>query len=282
MDIPTPMKLSIDEFAEQQCRLGRRIHKSDGVWWTSPIPGFSRPLIRECPLTNSEAKPALHKRFFGYAYATVADSDADRYYRPMVREAPGNSFNIDDLTASRRSKVRRGFKKNEIACITDITPFLEDALEIVRSARQRTGAGRSVQYYAKRGSHWKDGLQHLASLPGRRVFAALIGGCMISYFFTTVVDRTLYIDAAKSHSDYLNLYANDALIYTIMEFAYNTLNVRSIVYGEHAPGDDALNYFKESYGFTADPIPERLVLRPGVRLAYRNRRRISGIRYRFL
>jgi hypothetical protein len=200
----------------------------------------------------------------------------------MVYVRPDAAFGIEALPSKRRSKVRRGFKKVQVALITESESYLDDMLEIVKSARERTSAGLPTRYYDKRSNQWRSWIRTSANYPGRFIFGALVSGRLVSYFFCTAVEKSLYIDAAKSHSDFLNLYANDALLFAVMDFAFNTLKVRKLVYGEYAPQDAHLNYFKESYGFSAESIPERLVLSPGMTAAYRCRHYIGSFRKRFL
>jgi hypothetical protein len=257
--------LKLEEFAAQEKQMGERIHYNDGVWWHSPVPGFSVPLIREQAIALGSAKPAFRHRVIGYAHAVPlsgVDRQACLYEHPMVHRNDCGTYDIAQVSASRRSKIRRGMKKSHIINIVDVRPYLSDALAIVVSARERTGSGLPVTHYQKYGERWKADFSRLASLPGRFLLGATTSNRLVSYLFCTAVERTLYIGAAKNHTEFLQLYANDALLHCAFDLAYNELRLERIVYGDYVPNDPSLNYFKESYGFTKVAIPRVSILSP--------------------
>lgn len=277
------MMLSVAEYARQEQALGRSVHFHDGVWWQSPVPGYSVPLLRETVIAPHTARPALARRLLGYSHVVPARDgsvDGASAHVPMVRKAGATTFDITELNAGRRSKVRRGLKKSTVGAIHDMRPYLDDAMAIAMAARSRTGSGLPVAYYRKHGARWKEALARASGLPGRHVFGAVLDGRLVSYLFCTAVDGAMYIGAAKNHDEALGIYANDALVYSVLDFAFNTLRAVRVHYGDFTPDDEPLNYFKASYGFEPVTMPTRVYLRPAVSMLYAQRRRLQSLRPR--
>jgi hypothetical protein len=249
--------VTIDEFAEQEMILGQKIHRQGDTWWRQKHPQFCVPLIPFRSVSDG-LKPAISSSLIGYSYFTDG-SEYDREESVMAREKGG--FDISELSSNRRSKVRRGLKRNEI-CITDeIKPHLEQMKALVVSARERTGAGKPIEYYDTNYQEWQETMLKLAKMKDRKFWLAYQGEQLAAYFHTTQIQDMLIINAAKSHSDFLSNYPNDALAHEVMDYASNHQNCKYLVYGHWVESDTSLNKFKESFGFTRKVLRERIVTR---------------------
>ncbi len=267
--------LSSDEYAKQELALGRRLHKHAGVWWVTLAPGLCRPLLRWQPYEPGTVRPSWTKSFFGYYHSIVTGAGNGTYVPMILQRTKDTTFEIRSISAKRRSNVRRGLKKSQIRRISDTGDHLDEMLDIVVSARKRTGAGQPESYYVQAGSEWKQHIHALLQCHGRYCFGSFVQDRLVAYFFCTAVEDTFIIDAAKSHSEFLSYYVNDALLYSAIDFAFNGCGSNRIIYGDYAPDDAALNYFKQSYDFVPTTIYEKQFFVPGVKSLYRYRAAIS-------
>lgn len=249
--------MSVDEFAEQEIVLDVKIHRQDDTWWRQKYPQFCVPLIPFRSVSERQ-KPAFSSSLLGYSYFTDG-LDYDREESVMAREKRG--FDISELSSNRRSKVRRGLKRNEIFIADEIEPHLEQMKAVVISARKRTGAGKPIEYYQTNYQEWRDTMLKLARMKDRKFWLAYQGEQLAAYFHTTQIEDMLIINAAKSHTDFLSNYPNDALAHEVIDYACNYQKCNYIVYGHWVEGDISLNKFKESFGFTRKVLKERIVTR---------------------
>ena len=239
-----------EEFIEQEIERGRKLHYNNGEWWAQKNPLFCETAIPYKQLKLGQSSPTFSKALLGYGYYTN-----DRIKNPWAHSIMGMelytnlNFDIKDLSSNRRSKVRRGLKRHEIMAVTDLGDHFEEIREVVVSARKRTGAGKSVSFYYDYFKDWKKELNALCRFKDRQFWLAYNEKKLAAYFHTTVVNDLCIINAAKSHSEYLSNYPNDALIYTVLDYAINKRKCKLIEYGDFVEGDKQLNRFKEGYGF---------------------------------
>lgn len=247
-----------DEFAFQEIKLGQKVHCQKTTWWKQKYPQFCVPLIPFTPLTKDK-QPNTWSSLIGYSYFTDEGNAYDRIEYVMAREK--DDYNISELSSNRRSKVRRGLKRNDIIQVTELEPHLEKMKSVVISARERTGAGNPVEYYIKHGDSWQESMLNLARMKDRKFWLAYQGENLAAYFHTTLIEDMLIINAAKSHSDFLSNYPNDALVHEVLDYANNQQKCRLIIYGHWVAEDKNLNRFKESFGFSKKEMKERIETR---------------------
>lgn len=179
------------------------------------------------------------------------------------------SFGIEYLPSSRRSKVRRGEKKTQVKRITNLESLIKDVQQIVISTRMRTGVGLPASYYSQYYNKWRDDMLKLFEMEDRPWWGVFCDGRLIAYYQTTVLEDMLFINAAKSHSDFLSNYPNDVLLYTVLCDAFNERGCRFVEFGDWSLTDSNLTYFKESYGFRRYEFPIYRHLSPLARPAYK-------------
>lgn len=218
-------------------------------------------------IVPGSAKPSFRHSYLGYSHASDKTSSSKSAYRILRRELPpGESFQIDSLSANRRSKVRRGLKRCSIAVATDLSPHLNPMMEAAIDARVRTGTGKPVEYYHENGGAWQQELVQLSQMKDNYFLLSIIDECVAAYFHCIVVEQTMSITAAKSHSRFLSDYPNDALVFSALDYAFNHWNCNAVLYGDYASQDEKLNEFKLGYGFEVYSIPQFEHLTTGGRL----------------
>ena len=260
-------------YIEQQIALGQKLHLHDGVWWRQLSPFHCKAALPFEPIAPGAARPSPWRALAGYSHVVPDAAQANSVVSVMLRcLEPGKPFTLEALSSSRRSKVRRGLKKNEVRRIADLEPLIEDVRQIVVSTRMRTGVGLPADYYVRRYDQWRHDMLALFGMEDRPWWGAFAEGRLVAYYQTARVDDTLSICAAKSHSDFLANYPNDALLYVVMEEAFNQMGCRCIEYGDWSAEDERLQYFKQSYGFAKHDYPEYVHLNPLARPVLRWRR----------
>ena len=262
-----------ERFIEQQMALGHSLHLHDGVWWQQQSPFHCRPAIRLEAIAPGAARPARIRSLAGYGHVVPAGAPGNSVISVMMmRREKGAPFGVEDLPSRRRSQVRRGLKKTEVKRIEDLKPLMEDVRQIVISTRMRTGVGLPVSHYTDHFDEWSQSILKLFALEDRPWWGAFVEGRLIAYFQTTLLDDMLTIGAAKSHTDFLAHCPNDALLFAVMDEAFNRMGCRVIEYGDWTPADERLQFFKQSYGFAKCDFPEHIHLNPLARPVLRLRR----------
>ena len=271
--------MNTSTYIEQERALGRVLHLGGGVWWRQMSPFHCKPAVRLQAVERGGARPSRLRSLAGYSHVVADPAQANSVLSVMERrQEPGVPFGLGDLSSSRRSKVRRGLKKNEVRRIEDLEPLIEDVRQIVISTRQRTGVGLPVSYYEQRREKWRGDMLRLFGMADRPWWGAFVGGRLVAYYQTAWLEDTLEICAAKSHSDHLANYPNDALLYVVMDEAFNRMGCRRVEYGDWTAQDDRLQYFKQSYGFERRDFPQYLHLNPLAGPVLRLRRTLLRLR----
>lgn len=253
-------------FIEQQIALGYSLHQNDGIWWQQQSPFYCKSALRYEKMLPGEARPLRLMSIAGYSHFTPDVESANSMYSVMMMEwERGQLFDMSALSSRRRSAVRRGQKKNEVRVITDLEPILEDVRQVVISTRLRTGVGLPVAYYEEKYKKWRKDMLALFEMRDRFWWGAFIDGQLVAYYHTILVEDTLSIGAAKSHTEFLANCPNDTILYSVMCHAFNELGCRYIEYGDWAENDDKLFYFKQSYGFSKWDFPEYRYMNPILR-----------------
>lgn len=258
------------EYAAQLQSLGKKVHFHDGIWWQRVRRGYCRPIWRSRCFSSKTARPSLFEAFLGYSHGTVLEDQNKSPYKVMQRElGRSEKFSIETFSSNRRSKIRRGLKRLDVKLVTDIKPYLSRMMEVASDARKRTGAGQPVEYYQTHGTTWQRTIHTMAGMKDNFFLVALKDDILVAYYHCLIIDKIMSITAAKSHSEYLRDYPNDALAFKSLEYAFNQWGCSSVLFGDYATADTSLNLFKEGYGFQCVKIPQYECLLPGVGLVKR-------------
>ncbi len=264
-----------EQFIEQQMALGHALHRHDGVWWQQQSPFHCRPAIRLEEIAPGSARPARMRSLAGFGHVVPEGAPSNSTISVMMmRREKGVPFGLEDLPSRRRSQVRRGLKKTEVKRIEELAPLMEDVRQIVISTRMRTGVGLPVSHYTDHFAEWSRSILKLFAMKDRPWWGGFVDGRLVAYFQTTWLDDMLTIGAAKSHTDFLAHCPNDALLFAVMDEAFNRMKCRCIEYGDWTREDERLQYFKQSYGFTKHDFPEHIHLNPLARPVLRLRREL--------
>lgn len=223
----------------------------DGRWWYSPRPGLAWLVDCYATIPRGSARPPLAGSFLAYQHVVPDAGQANsQLVINTVLDVP--TYGPASIPAKRRSSVRKSFKQCAVELLTGRD---EQAFEQCRQAwndlTQRTGWRHAV---GRREFH--ETLARMMELPGVSV---LVGrdresGQVAGFNMVKIIGDTAYVDTIAARTDMLRLGVNEALIYTFVASAARLPGVRRAHYAIRSYVS-ALEFFKQSMGFTPVPFP---------------------------
>ena len=262
--------MTSEEYIQQQIAAGYDMHYHDGVWWEKKKYYICKPAFFMRKIEPGKAKPKLSKSFMGYSHLVNDDRHANGYSSMMIMNKDIlKDYSMQTIPSKKRSRIRKGLKLLEIKRINNIDEVIEDIQKICISVASRTGFGHSPKYYVKNYDLWKAYMTKEFMQPNREWWGAYYEGILISYRYDVLIDDMMYFHVIKSHTDYLNKNANDALMYSFIEYCKTLENCIFINAGEHTPHRPGINAYKESFGFEKIDLPIYRKYNPLARIAKR-------------
>jgi len=255
-----------DGFAHFLACTGHRVLRGAGAYWYDASPGFflSLPSHRLLRATDDELRELMRNQpCAGVRFPTPLDCPGKLSYQ-IVCDA--RTYGIDSLGANARSKVRRGLRRCEIAP----APFHTIAAE-GRTADTDTLArqGRAPRFDA---AGWQRFWDAAAATPGMEGWAAYVGGEMAAFLVSVQFDDSVEFLLARSRSDRLGAYPNNALIFQVACEMLGERGVRQVTFGlESLEPVGPLDEFKFGMGFRAAPLRQRVVFHPLLRTLLQRR-----------
>ncbi len=195
---------------------------------------------------------------YGVRFPSPLPSSGKLSYQ-IVCDDPG--FGLDNLSSNVRSKVRRGLKRCEVRQVSFAElSNLGEAADSDTMARQ----GRAPKLA---GAAWQEYWKAAADTEGMEGWAAFVGGELASFLVTvSFSDGPVEFMLARSRTEHLNSYPNNALIYTCTEEMLCRRGAAKITFGlESLEPVGPLDQFKFSMGFRAEPLRQRVVFHPWLR-----------------
>lgn len=247
-----------EEFiAKALASVGRHVHQHDGVWWERVGPGFHKPIDRLRPIRPGDAKPAISQAWLGYSHAVPEGAESNHVWSTMM--LAGDKLATFDLASigqkRKQQKVKSSLKTLRITRLESIGEHLDAIAEINISTASRTGHGRPASYYRTNRAEWEAFMRSEHAIPGREWWAAFSGETLIAYYYVYVIARTLYLSAAKSHSDFLQFAPNDCLVFSVVKAHADARDCDRAIFGDWSPDTVSLNEFKERFGFVRTDLP---------------------------
>jgi len=177
-----------------------------------------------------------------------------------------HAYGLESLSANVRSKVRRGLKRCEVRP----TPFAVMATA-GRQAHEDTVA-RQGRDGVLGGERWERFWTAAAATPGMEGWGAWTGDQLAAFLVTATFDEGVEFMLARSRSDQLGAYPNNALIFTVAEEMLVRRAVPEVTFGlESLEPVGPLDEFKFGMGFQARPLRQRVVFHPILRALLRQR-----------
>lgn len=242
-------------------RTGHRVLSVDGVDWYDGSRGFflSIPSHRElAPTDTAMAEIFAAGGVYGLRFPAPLSGPGKLSYQIVCDDS---QYGIESLSGNVRSKVRRGLKRCEVRP----APFDEVARLGVQADRDTMIRQGRVPKWV--GPAWDEFWEAAAATEGMEVWAAFVDRELAAYLVTvTFADGAVEFMLARSRSEFLNAYPNNALIFACTEEMLRCRRVPLVTFGlESLEPVGALDEFKFGMGFRKKPLRQRVVFHPILR-----------------
>ena len=246
--------------------MGHRVVETPSGHWYNASRFFylSAPPHRVSSPMDDELRVVLRQwPCLGVRFAAPCQGSGKLSYQIVC---DNREYGLDSLSANVRSKVRRGLKRCTVARV----PF-DVAVSAGRRAHADTLA-RQGRQGVMADAHWERFWAAAAAAPGVEVWGAWSAADVLAAFLVTVTfDESVEFLLARSCSDELHAYPNNALLFHVTEEMLARRGVPEITFGlESLEPVGPLDQFKFSMGFRARPLRQRIVFHPLLRALLRH------------
>lgn len=216
---------------------------------------LSAPPHRTYEPTEDQLRAALRTLpCLGVRFATPVEGEGKLSYQIVCDE---RAFDLEKLSGNTRSKVRRGLKR----CRVEPVPFATIA-SAGKQAHSDTVA-RQGRDGVLSGERWDRFFAAAAKTPGIEGWGAWHDGSLAAFLVTVTFDDAVEFLLARSCSDSLGAYPNNALIFEVTYEMLVRRGVREVTFGlESLEPVGPLDQFKLSMGFRQRPLRQRIVFQP--------------------
>jgi hypothetical protein len=232
----------------------------NGIWWYQVKPGFCWPVDLYAAIDPSRTCPSWSRSFIGYQFLAPDSAQANcSLVVNTLQNLP--EYGPARLSKDRRKKIRKGLKLCQIEILTKPEDLVFEACRAIwADLSRRTGWKRPLAR-----SIFHNQWRLLLQCPGTTILLARDAetGQIVGFYIVKVIGDTAYGDTISVPTDKLTLNVNDALRYSFLINAGKIPGIRRACAAIRSTLS-GLETFKSSIGFTAEPYPAHLVLRPGV------------------
>jgi hypothetical protein len=256
--------MSVETFASFLAASGHRVVRTKSAFWYDATRGFflSVPSHRQLRLDRGEVRELLrHRPCFGVRFPAPIDGPGKLSYQ-IVCDV--ENYGLEQLSANVRSKIRRGLRRCDVRRV----PFTE--LAVLGRAANMDTLSRQGRTWRFGGKQWERYWQ-AADRPGMEGWGAFVGGDLAAFLLTAELDDCVEFLLARSRSDLLDAYPNNALIFTVAEEMLAKRGAGKITFGlESLEPVGPLDQFKFGMGFRREPIRQRVVFHPVLQVLLRS------------
>ena len=246
--------ISIETFAHEERRLGKKIHLHKGVWWEQSSPFYCKPINEFSSFVPKSSTPNLLKALFGYSHQVPDSSKATRFVSWNILDGENLiNFSLDCLKPSKRRTIRKGLQQCMIKYLLPTENNIEQMRQINISQAKKfegtreSGTFLSSEYYDLKATEWREQTRRLFTHLGNYFVGAYVGHTLVAYINLIQIEDTLKIGAVKSCSEYLQHRPVDALYFTVLSMAAKSRVFTRIVNGGPDGEPESLTYFKGEF-----------------------------------
>jgi hypothetical protein len=253
--------MSADRMAAFLERLGHRVVRTPSAYWYDVRSRFylNFPHHRWIEPDPGELSALFRRLPVGVRYFAPAGRAGVPSYALTCRD---RGYDLAGLSANTRSKTRRGLARCRVERLEPAwvqahgRPVNEDTLRRIKLRDPYP---------------WDRYWGAVARSEGVEVWGAFANDRLAAYLVAVLVDRCCEIPVARSASEFLGAYPNNALLFTVVREMFGRADIDEIFFGVESLEDySGIDDFKLSMGFTKTPIRQRVVLHPLARLALGN------------
>ncbi len=251
--------MTLDEYAERVARFSTVV-SIDGIpWrmenrvlWPMAMPHKAAPVDRAKVRQVLRETSALMARWHD-----AWDTEPCDYWF-LCCDDP--EYGIDKMSSKNaRRDVRTGLRRCEVRRVEPVW-IAEHGYQVYAAAYERGGQQETVPVSEQ---EYVSGTKTMAELDGFEVWAAFVGGRLVSHAQCIVMDDAVNVWSVKTDPVYLKCCPNNALFY---ELTHNYLRSQGLLYvmaggrAIHHPGK--IERFRERMGWRRIYCPLRLQLAP--------------------
>jgi hypothetical protein len=244
--------------------LGHRVVQTTSSYWYDASRFFllSAPPHRVYDPPEEEIRTVLRRLpCIGLRFAAPVEGHGKLSYQIVC---DNGDYSLESLSANIRSKVRRGLKRCEVGP----TP-LSLIATAGRQAHHDTLA-RQGRDGVLTGETWDRFWAAAGATAGFEGWGAWNGGQLVAFLVTVTFEDAVEFLLARSCSDRLGAYPNNALLFYVTQEMLVRRRVPAITFGlESLEPVGSLDQFKFAMGFQPRSIRQRVVFHPLVRILLR-------------
>lgn len=259
--------MNADAYAQFLNRLGHRVVPTRSAHWYDASRYFymSAPPHRLYQPDERELRAVTRQpRCLGARFATPLAGSGKLSFQ-IVCDNP--SYGLESLSGNIRSKVRRGLKRCEVGPVAfaNLARDGRKANEDTLGRQGRDGGGLTAE-------RWDRFWAAAESTPGMEGWGAWCDQTLAAFLVTVTFDDGVEFLVARSSSDTLGAYPNNALIFHVTQEMLTRRQAPQITFGlESLEPVGPLDQFKFGMGFQARPLRQRVVFHPVLQALLRHR-----------
>lgn len=256
--------MSLAHYASFLGRMGHRVIQTQSTWWYDVSPQAYRvyrniPFHRPVTPSQEEIDEVLGFRGIAARYSCPLEAGHHSYYYTCEDK----NYDLANLSANERSKIRRGLKRCEIRRIEFKELTKLGALELNRDTLRRQGRTPSRQDEDYRRRFY----EVAQDCPIAEVWCAFVDDQLSAYLVGFTIEDCAVIMHMRSNPDSLKAYPNNALVFSFTHEAISRPYIAEVSFGVESikASLDSLHHFKSTIGFKGKPIGQRIELHRFIR-----------------
>ena len=240
--------------------VGNRVVRAGSIYWYEVSSRFymSAPPNFVFAPTDRELREVFRRTHcVGLRFAAPLDGPGRLSYQIVCDDG---GYGLETLSSNNRSKVRRGLKR----CRIEPTPMAVIA-EHGLKANEDT-VGRQGRDGVLGGDRWARFFEVAGRTEGFEGWGAWVDDQLAAFLITVSFADSVEFMLARSRSDLLGAYPNNALIFTVTEEMLARRRVGEVTFGlESLEPVGPLDQFKFGMGYIRRPLRQRIVFHPLLR-----------------
>ena len=245
-------------FAEWLRRMGHRVVRTRSTYWVDAGPRVFQafPYHWVIQPTEDELRKFQYKEnVIGLRYSTPLEAEKGSCSYHVVYERA--TYELKDVDPSIRAKVRRGLEACRVGPIP-LERYAREGWSIELDTQKRQGR------HCRRDRAWWERMVGAAvGLDGFEAWGAEVEGKLAAGLMFVRVDDCVTLLYQQSHSDYLPLRVNNALLFDTTRALVARPGVHLIHNGLHSLDAPAsVDQFKKRLGYTIKPVRQRVMFHP--------------------
>jgi hypothetical protein len=222
---PWPQSMTINRYAAFERATGMKVVKVGDIWWHRVRRFLYRPLL---PYKKYDLKRATEgfNRIGVCQYGVEEGQSCNSYLNPIVFDELHN-YDETSLRYSVRKHIKKALRNDvTVSRIVDETEFCENAYPCYVSFYRRTKYGYDKSRRQKDGfSRW---CQALFQFPEMVIHGAFVGGELVSFEISCLVEDTLILKTLVNSDKALKVGAPDLLLHTYRSSVREQPEIRAI------------------------------------------------------